>query len=187
MRGVASKRRLWNRFGRLFGGVVIACFFLPFFGISCDHLDVVTISGADMVGGCRPGGLLTAEKQHDNAKHAESGLDVKVENVPVEPLAIGAFACALIAFGLAWWKTRNALLGACALSIVGLGLLVALFFKVGGDLETQVTEDMKHQTSNKIIKKEEISTGSRYGLWMTAFGLASIAVVTGLALREPEA
>jgi hypothetical protein len=179
---VASKRKLWNRFGRLFSGVVIACFFLPFFGISCDHLDVVQISGADMVAGCKPGGLLTSQKEHESAKEG----DIKVENVPREPLAIAAFGCALVAFALAWKRSRNALLGACGISIVGIGLLIALFFKFGADLEAQLDEDMKHQSDVKIMKKEEVSSGGRYGLWLTAFGLLSIATITGLALREPE-
>lgn len=181
---MASKRKLWNRFGRLFSGVVIACFFLPFFGISCDHMDIVQISGADMVVGCRPGGLLASQKEHESAKHSEGS--VELQNVPREPLAIAAFGCALVAFALAWKRTRGAMLGACGVSIVGIGLLIALFFKFGSDLETQLAEDMKKQSEVKILKKEEVSSGGRYGLWLTAFGLLSIATITGLALREPE-
>lgn len=182
---MASKRKLWNRFGRVFSGLVIACFFLPFFGISCDHIDVVQISGADMVAGCKPGGLLASQKEHESAKHSEEG-SVEVQNVPREPLAIAAFACAVIAFVLAWKRTRSALLGACGVSIVGIGLLIALFFKFGADLESQLSDDMKHQSDMKLVKKDEVSSGGRYGLWITAFGLLTIAGVTGMALREPE-
>jgi hypothetical protein len=183
---VASKRRLWNRFGRIFSGLVVACFFLPFFGISCQHLDVVTISGTDMVGGCRPGGLLTAEAERKSARHPERAdageMTTKVENVKVEPLAIAAFACAVIAFVLAWRRTRQALLGACAVSIVGIGLLIAVYVKVGGDIRDEIAKTK----DTAMVKKDEVSSGSRYGLWLTAMGLLTIATITGMGLREPE-
>lgn len=75
-----SKRDLWFKFGRFITGVTIACFFLPFFGVSCEGMDVVTFSGADMVGGCKPGGLVVeaAEQKSSRGGGAMDGGDIKI-------------------------------------------------------------------------------------------------------------
>ena len=65
-----SKRVVWKRFGRISSAVIVACFFLPFFGVSCAGMDMVTASGVDMVGGCRPGGLLMEQNKHTSPGHA---------------------------------------------------------------------------------------------------------------------
>src|SRR5690606_31532548 len=101
----SSKRDLWFKFGRFITGVTIACFFLPFFGVSCDGMEVVHVSGADMVGGCKPGGMLTEPtKEYKGDRRGEPV--VKVENVDREPLAIAALGLAVVVFGLSWVRSR---------------------------------------------------------------------------------
>src|SRR6187551_168841 len=89
-----SKRELWFKFGRFITGVTIACFFLPFFGVSCEGMDVVNFSGADMVGGCKPGGLIADAQEQKQERGMGGGGDmdgdIKIENVQREPLAIVA-------------------------------------------------------------------------------------------------
>ena len=104
---VAKHLTRWNKVGRFVSGLVIACFFLPFFGISCDGMDVITFSGTDMIGGYKPGGFLTEKDQGASGRHND--LEMKVEETPREPLAIAAFTIVLVSFGLAWIRTRGAL------------------------------------------------------------------------------
>ncbi|MDB4956348.1 MAG: hypothetical protein JWO36_3917 [Myxococcales bacterium] len=184
---MAKNLTRWNKFGRFISGIVIGCFFLPFFGISCDGMDVVTFSGTDMVGGCKPGGVLT-QMDDDQKNHPEKktgSVDIKIENTPREPLAIAAFAVVLVCFGLAWVRTRKALLASCALSIVGLALLIALYVKVKGDLGRDIDEQASK--GSKMLKKGEVSAGGRMGLWGACLGLIAISTLTGLALKEKDA
>lgn len=85
---MAAKRSMWSKAGKFVSAVVILAFFLPFFGVSCDGMDVITISGADMVGGCKPGGLITAAEE--DGKMEGGKIEAKIDNVAVEPFAIGA-------------------------------------------------------------------------------------------------
>ena len=71
----SSKRGLWFKIGRFITGLTIACFFLPFFGVSCVGMDVITVSGADMAAGCKPGGLL-AEAADQGDKASPGGVTV---------------------------------------------------------------------------------------------------------------
>src|SRR4051812_4549657 len=114
-----SKRGLWFKFGRFITGLTIACFFLPFFGVSCQGMDLITISGADMVGGCSPGGMLgDAEGQAKGMggmgkmDSMSSKPEMDVSKAPREPLAIVALLAALAVFGLSWVRTRKAMLAA---------------------------------------------------------------------------
>lgn len=187
---MAKNQNRWNKFGRFVSGLVIGCFFLPFFGVSCQEMDVVTISGADMVGGCKPGGMLTEMDKEQKAKtpdaDSKGGMEIKVENVPREPLAIGAFALVLVSFGLAWVRTRKALMASLIVSLAGLGLLVGLYVKITGDLGKEIEKNAS-SSGEKIIKKGEVSAGGRMGLWGACLGLLSIAALTGLALKENDA
>lgn len=191
-----SKLQLWRRFGRFSSAVILACFFLPFFGVSCGGMDVITVSGTDMVGGCKPGGLIS-DAEEKKAKHhgADDGMndismsgDVKVTgNVEREPLAIVALALAIVVFGLSWVRTRGALIAACVVSIMCLGTLVGLYLKVGRELSAEVDKELqKENAGSKMMKDADVDAGSRYGLWITCLSLIGIAAVTGLAWREPE-
>lgn len=72
----------WNKLGRVATGLIVLCFFMPFFGVSCDGMDVITISGADMAGGCKPGGLISESKDRGGSKRGGS-MEAKVD--PADP------------------------------------------------------------------------------------------------------
>lgn len=184
-----SRRGLWFKFGRFITGITIACFFLPFFGVSCGGMDVITISGTDMVGGCRPGGLVSDAQDKKEARGGATMRDgdIKVDKVEREPLAIVALFLAIAVFGFSWVRTRGAMLAAFALSIACLGALAGLYVKVGGELKEAVDKELSKQNEgSKMMKEAEVDAGSKFGLWITCLDLIGIAALTGLALREPE-
>jgi hypothetical protein len=186
----SSKRDLWFKFGRFITGITIACFFMPFFGVSCEGMDVITISGADMVGGCKPGGLIVdaqEEKQKERDSGGMSDGDIKIDNVEREPLAIVALALALVVAGLSWVRSRGAMLGALALSIACIGALAGLYIKVGGDMDKAISAELdKKNVGSTMMKDTKVDAGARFGLWLTIGGLLGVAVLTGLALKEKE-
>ena len=186
-----TKREIWFKFGRFITGVTIACFFLPFFGVSCEGVDVITVSGADMVGGCKPGGLIAEAGEEGKGGGMGGGGDMqgemKIDNVKREPLAIAAFALALVAAGLSWVRTRKATLGALAVSIACVGALTGLYIKVGGDMKKAVdAERSKKNAGSQVMKDTKVDTGSRFGLWLVVVGLVGTGVLAGRALKEED-
>jgi len=199
-----SKLRLWRRFGRFSSAVILACFFLPFFGVSCGGMDMVTASGADMVGGCRPGGLLMdaqdKEKHHaksmgENTDEMAGGdIDLKIDNVDREPLAIVALGLWVALLAISFLRTRGALLGAVLLSVAALATLGGLYVKVTKKIDSDIAElDKKDPGAqdadsvalrSKLDKDMKVDAGGRYGLWIVALGLLGTAAVAGLALKE---
>ncbi|HEY5950865.1 MAG TPA: hypothetical protein VIV40_35475 [Kofleriaceae bacterium] len=187
----SSKRDLWFKFGRFITGVTIACFFLPFFGVSCEGMDVINFSGADMVGGCKPGGLIADAEEQKGKERAGGGAmsdgDIKIDNVNREPLAIVALGLALVVAGLSWVRSRGAMIGALALSVACIGALAGLYVKVGGDMDKAISAELgKKNMGSTMMKDTKVESGSRFGLWLTVGGLLSVAVLTGLALKEKE-
>lgn len=185
----SSKRGLWFKFGRFITGLTIACFFLPFFGVSCEGMEVITISGADMAGGCKPGGMLAEadEKKKSGGGDDEDMGGVKVDKVPREVLAIVALALAVVVFGLSWVRTKGAILGAAVCSIACLGALTGLYIKVGGELKDSVDKAVKAEgAGGQMMRETKVDAGSRFGLWGACLGLIASAALCGLASREPE-
>ena len=192
----SSKRGLWFKLGRFITGLTIACFFLPFFGVSCEGMDVVTVSGADMAAGCKPGGLLAeAADQGDkvaSGRGADSmSPDMKLPKVPIEPLAIIALALAAGAFGLSWLKTRQGMTAVAVCSVACLGALIGLWIKVGGDMKEQVLGQMAKKNGGgeigqSMMKESKVDSGSRFGLYLACAGLIGAAALCTLALKEPE-
>ena len=182
-----SKRGIWFKFGRFLTGITVICFFLPFFGVSCGGMEVITVSGTDMVGGCKPGGLIADAEEKKKDHPGEMQGEIKIEKVEREPLAIVALLLAIVVFGLSWVRTRGSLIAACVVSIACLGALTGLYLKVGRKLSDDVDKELKKDpTGQKMAKEAEIDAGSRYGLWITCLGLIGIAGISGLAWREPE-
>jgi hypothetical protein len=183
----SSKRDLWHKFGRFITGFTIACFFLPFFGVSCEGMDVINFSGADMVGGCKPGGLISdAQEQKGMGDDGDMG-DVKITNVEREPLAIAALGLALVVAGLSWVRSRGAMIGAFALSLACIGALAGLYIKVGGDLKKAVDAEVsKKGAGSEMMKETKVEAGSRFGLWLVVGGLLGVAGLAGLAMKEKE-
>jgi hypothetical protein len=188
---MASKLAFWRKGGRILTGLVVLCFFLPFFGVSCQGFDVVTITGADMVYGGKPGGLIADSPKLKDSDDSGMG-GGKLPSVDVEPLAIIALACAVIAFGLAWVKSRGALTGVMVVAIAGVGALAGLYIKVKGNLDDAAKSELKKEKGadgdigSKIMNDMNLDVGGRMGLWATAFGFAATAVWCGMALKEKE-
>jgi hypothetical protein len=185
-----SKRDLWFKFGRFITGVTLACFFLPFFGVSCEGMDVITISGADMVGGCKPGGLAAEAQEQKQAERGHgdtSGGDIHIDNVKREPLAIAAMGLAVLAAGFSWMRTRKGMVAALALSIACIGALAGLYIKVGGELDKAISAELgKKSAGSGMMKDTKVEAGARFGLWLSLAGLVGVAALTGAALREPD-
>jgi hypothetical protein len=204
-----SKLRLWRRFGRISSAVILVCFFLPFFGVSCGGMDMVTASGADMVGGCRPGGMLTEaadqqKQRHHSSMDSDDGdamagnmdMDLKIDKVDREPLAIVALALCIALLAVSLLRTRGAIMGAMILSVAAFATLGGLYVKVKKKINDDIAEMDKKDPGaqdpeskalqKKLDKDMEVDAGSRYGLWLVAFGLIGTAVVTGLALKEKD-
>lgn len=182
---MAAKRSMWSKAGKFVSAVVILCFFLPFFGVSCDGMDVITISGADMVGGCKPGGLITAAEE--DGKMQGGKLETKIENVSVEPFAIGALVLVLAMFGLSFVTSRKALQGTLVAAVLAAGLLVALFVKMKGEMMDAVDKESASMSKNRMMSDTKISAGGRMGLWLVGFGLLSVIGMTASAMRkQPE-
>jgi hypothetical protein len=189
-----TKRDLWAKLGKVITGLTIACFYLPFFGVSCEGMEFVTISGTDMVGGCRPGGMATEMEDQAKSRGMDTGggtlassrkSDIKVEKVPVEPLAIVALVLAVGAFGMSWLRTRQGMLGVLVLSIACLGALAGVYVKVGGKLKDEIEVATKEKgMGGKMMRDTKVDAGSRFGLYAVCGGLIASAVLCGLALRE---
>ena len=173
---------------------MIAAFFLPFFGVSCDGVDVITVSGADMVGGCRPGGLISdAEDQADTGMGGSRRMrggggmsDIKIDKVEVEPLAIVALALIVLGFLAAFVKNKQGLMASFGLSLATIGVLVGLWIKVGGELRDAIANEKLGGLGGEMKKDVKVDAGGRYGLWLSGLLLLSIAIMTGRAMREPE-
>jgi hypothetical protein len=177
----------WHKAGRFVTGVVVLCFFLPFFGVSCAGVDIVSISGADLVGGCQPGG-------DDMGGDA----DIEVTKAPVEPLAIISLVLVVGAAGFAWVRTRKALIASLVLSIAAIGSLAGLYIKFGGELKDQVQAQLIEKERakqpeggpageldrevSKVLR--QIDVGGRMGLWAAFLLLAASAGLAGMALKD---
>ena len=183
----------WNKAGKWISGIVVLCFFLPFFGISCDNVDVVHFSGVDMVGGCAPGGMLVDMAEEGKSTGGRHGggdmkMDAKIDKVDREPLAIVALAAALIVFGAAWQKSKGGRALALAFALVSLGAIGGLFVSEKGKLDDMISEQNKGKKDlgKEMMKDTKIEAGARFGLWVTAFGLLTLAGLAGAALKQGE-
>ena len=183
---MAAQRSMWSKLGKYVSAIVIACFFLPFFGVSCDGMDVITISGADMVGGCKPGGLIAAAEE--DGKMQGGSIETKVENVAVEPFAIVALALVVILFGLSFVGSKTALRATLAVAVLAIGMLVALYLKIGSDMREAVDKESKSLKKGRMTSDVEVEAGGRFGLWLAGIGLLSVIGMSASAmLRKPTA
>jgi len=193
--------KAWRLAGRWISILMVVCFFLPFFGISCAGQEIVTISGTDMVWGGKPGGMLA-----DAGDMGGGDAKMKVEKIDPEPLAIAAFACALIVASLAWVRKRGAIMGAAAAAIVGFGLMIGMYVKIGGDLKDKSKaglmaqqpkqynddslesgmEDMARDVGSKIQDElPEIESGPRMGFWLVSLLFLLSGTFAGFGLKDP--
>jgi hypothetical protein len=189
---MGSKLVLWQKAGRFFTAVVVLCFFLPFFGISCNGMEVVKVSGADMVGGCKPGGMIN-ELDDKMGELGGSTYGGGMPGVDREPFAIAAMALALAGFGLAWSRRRQALQAGAVVAVLGIASLVGLWVVMNDKLSD--TSELSKKAGggggdmdfgDEMAKDVKVDSGARMGFWLTLLGFAGIAALTIAALREKE-
>jgi len=186
---MGSKLDLWHKAGRIVTAVVVLCFFLPFFGVSCNGMEVVKVSGADMIGGCKPRGMINDVADRMESLGGEGGQGGTMPGVDIEPFAIGALVLALAGFGLAWSRKRQALLAACITAALGVAAMAGLWVTMNGKLndETDKVMDAERGGLGRGLQSEaNIDAGSRFGFWLTTLGFLGIAALTATALREKE-
>ena len=54
-------------------------------------------------------------------------------------------------------------------------------------MKKQVDAELsKKNTGGEMMRETKVEAGGRFGLWLTTAGLLSVAVMTGLALKEKE-
>lgn len=188
----------WNSLGKWFSIVVVLCFFLPFFGVSCKGMDVIHVSGADMVGGCKPGGLAVEaanEAGEDSPRHKKDndlGIDVS-KGTDRMPLAIVAMAAAIVVAGAAFMRGRSGMMLALVFGLVCIGGLVGLYITMTRDMDQMVDEQKKGKAgkddadtkfAREMQKELDIDAGSRWGFWVTLFGMAGVAGMAAAALKK---
>ncbi len=198
---MASKTETWNKAGRFVSVVVVVCFFLPFFGISCGGMEIVTFSGMDMVGGCKPGGMISEAggmSGMDSGGGEGGSAKADVPNVERKPLAFVALGAALGVCAVAWAMRgkRQALVATFVLSLVGTGAMVGLYVTISSELKDAAKDgpggkksggdddDLGAQMGKDLAKEIDIDAGARMGFWLTSLGFIAMGGLTGAALRE---
>ncbi|MBA3457901.1 MAG: hypothetical protein H0T42_32765 [Deltaproteobacteria bacterium] len=178
------QRSMWSKLGKYISAVVIACFFLPFFGISCDGMDVITISGTDMVGGCKPGGLITAADEE--GKMQGGSIEAKIDDVDVEPFAVAALALVVIMFSLSFLGTRSAMRATLIVAVLASGALAALYVEMRGEMIEAVEKEATSMEKGPMTRDAKVSAGGRFGLWIAGLGLLSVIGLTASALLSKQ-
>ncbi len=195
--------KAWRVAARWIGIGLVLFFFLPFFGVSCAGQEIISISGTDMVWGGKPGGLLAEGMGGEMGGETET----KVENVKPQPLAIAAFACALIVASLAWVRKKGAVMGGAIAAAVGFAAMIGLYATFGGDLQDKADqgvmaqqepkptsddpmaagmEDMARDMGNAIQKDlPKIEAGARMGFWMVSLLFLVCGVFGFFGLKDP--
>ena len=157
----------WNGIGKYLSGVIVLCFFLPFFGISCDGVDVLHFSGVDMAAGCAPGGMLVdAANEAGSEKHGGhmtgGSIEGKIDNIDREPLAIVALVAALVVFGAAFQKKKGARTLALAFAVISVGALGGLYVTETGKLGDQIDaqgKKKKGSIGDEMTKDTKVEAG----------------------------
>jgi ribosomal protein S27AE len=117
-----------NDFKQIFSPVLFAllliCFSLPFFNLTCDNQKIATVTGFDLMGGT----AITPPQLSQASSHPEE--------VSPEPLAIISFSAAGIAFFLSFFK--KGALPVIALSVIGAATLLLLSSKLDNDISGRI-------------------------------------------------
>ncbi len=182
----------WSRFAKLVNVVVVACFFLPFFKVSCQGMDVVTVSGVDLVIGGKPGGMIVDAA---NQPGGIQGGQAEIGNVDVEPLAIVALVLVVVGLGVSFVRSSAGPKASLAVSLAAIGVLVALYLKVVGTIKDEIAKAPTNKPDAAIASEmsKELagdlapSAESGMGLWGVAIGLVAIAGLAVHALKKPAA
>ena len=107
---VVTQKSVTQKVSPALFGIILLCFFLPFIDITCNRLEVTSVTGFQMV----------------------TGGAVEKQKVKAEPLAILVFVSAIAGLGLSFLKRPTATIAATTAGAVGLILMLLLKFKLDG-------------------------------------------------------
>ena len=117
-----------NDFKQIFSPVLFAllmiCFSLPFFNLTCQNQKLATVTGFDLMGGT----MITPPQLSQAASHPEE--------ISLEPLAIISFSAAAISFFVSFFK--KGALPVVGLSVIGAGSLLLLSSKLSNDISGRI-------------------------------------------------
>jgi hypothetical protein len=135
-------------------GFALFCFLLPFTTVSCNQRPVAKFSGFQLAFGT-------------TVRQPEMFGPPKVHTLNPEPLAVIAFFCCALAFGLAFTKSRGGEIAVAVSSVIS--FLSLLFFK------STFEDEVSRQTSGVLEVNYE------FGFWLTLLCNMSGAALNALA------
>jgi lysylphosphatidylglycerol synthetase-like protein (DUF2156 family) len=104
--------------------IIILCFFLPFFDLTCQNQKIASITGYELITGT----TISPPQLYNTASQRES--------VNPEPFAVIAIIIAFAAFILGFFK--KAALAVIAVSFIGAVTLILLSSKISGDIAGRI-------------------------------------------------
>ncbi len=113
-----------NIFSPVLFALLLLCFFLPFFNLTCQNQKMATVTGYELISGT----TITPPQLYKTGTHPET--------LTPEPLAVISFSIACIALIMSFF--RKAALFVAALSVVGTVTLLLLSSKLNNDITGRV-------------------------------------------------
>jgi hypothetical protein len=124
--------------------VIIICFFLPFFNLTCQNQKIASITGLELISGTS----ISTDQINKGMKSldiTEPSKGIKAEEVPPEFLALIAFLLAVAGFIISFfWKFAK--IGSAAVGLMGAAALIYL--------SSFITEDILGKTTFQPLNVE---------------------------------
>jgi hypothetical protein len=130
-------------------------FLMPWVSVSCAGEDLIQVSGLDMV---------TGSYDVPSSDEFPSGSSES------EPLAIGAMVAAAVGLIISLFTWKMGFILRILAGIAGIGLMIALKIKIGNDLGSQITSEMKGVIQINYL----------VGYWLTLVAFAAAAIVSAI-------
>jgi hypothetical protein len=147
----------FKKFSPALYALIIFCFLLPFFNLSCSGQKVMSLTGLQMVTGTH----------YEQQNMFGGGRTKKIE---AEPLAIFALLAAIIGLVIGFMKMKNINLFSVIISIVGALFLFLLKNKLDNDVIAQ---------GQGMIKIEY-----EFGYWFSLLLFIAAAIIQGLIYNQ---
>lgn len=120
-----------KKFSPAFYGVIVILFFLPFVNLSCGGQTIMSLTGFQLITG--------TEYQPASMFGETTGAEVKEDKkIDAQPLALFAFAAAIIGLVLAFIKIRLVALADIIVSAAGAVFLILLKINMDADAELNI-------------------------------------------------
>ena len=105
---IIIRRNIIQKVSAALFGLILLCFFLPFVNVTCNRMQVTSITGFQML----------------------TGATVKQQKAEAEPLALLVFLSAIAGLGLSFFRGRTPKIAVVTSGAVGLILVLLLKFKI---------------------------------------------------------